>query len=70
MTNTKQHSAGCAGKEHTCWILDSIKCPAEPEKPDRQSGHQYIPMDVYVDPKTKKKHFQASSIRKRRAKKK
>ena len=45
----------------TGWVLDTFKGEVELEK----SGRQYIPMDVYVDPKTIKKHFHASSIRKR-----
>ena len=46
-------------------VLGSFKGEAELEKLDRQSGHQYIPMDVYVDPQTIKERFQASSSRKR-----
>jgi hypothetical protein len=65
MTNTKLHSTLCTGMGKTDWILDSFKGVSELEKLDRQSGHQYIPMDVYVDPKTIKEHFQASSIRNR-----
>ena len=61
MTNTKQHSAVCTGMLQTGWVLDTFKGEVELEK----SGRQYIPMDVYVDPKTIKKHFHASSIRKR-----
>jgi len=65
MTNTKQHSEVCTGMPQTGWVLDTFKGEAELEKSDRQSGHMYIPMDVYVDPKTIKEHFHASSIRKR-----
>jgi len=65
MTSTKQRSAICTGMSQTERVLGSFKGEAELEKLDRQSGHQYIPMDVYVDPKTIKEHFHASSIRKR-----
>jgi len=69
MTNTKQRSAICTGMSQTERDLGSFKGEAELEKLDRQSGHQYIPMDVYVDPQTIKERFQASSSRKRWARK-
>jgi hypothetical protein len=69
MTNTKQRSAICAGMCPTERGLGSFKGEAELEKLDRQSGLQYIPMDVYVDPQTIKERFQASSSRKRWARK-
>jgi len=69
MTNTKQNSVICTGMDQTDWVLDSFNGESEPEKLDRQSGHQYLPMDVYVDPGTIKEHFQASSIRNRWARK-
>lgn len=65
MTDTKQHYAVCTGMFQTDWVSDAFKGETELEKLDRQSGHQYLPMDVYVDPKTIKEHFHASSIHKR-----
>jgi len=59
MTNTKQNSIISTSGDQTDWPL---KGEADLEKWDRQSGHQYVPMDVYVDPKTIKEHFQSSSI--------
>ena len=38
---------------------------AELEKLDRHAGHDYLPMDVYVDLGTIRQHFQVSSIRNR-----
>ena len=37
----------------------------ELEKLDREAGHDYVPMDLFIDPETMKEHFQASSIRAR-----
>jgi hypothetical protein len=42
--------------------LCSLEDGRELEKFDRQAGHTYLPMDVYVDPTTIAEHFQASSI--------
>ena len=28
----------------------------------RQAGHEYVPMDVFIDARTMKEHFQVSSI--------
>jgi len=69
MTKATQHSTICSGMCQTDWVLDSFKGKSELEKLDNQSAHQYIPMDVYVDPQTINEHFQASSIHKRWAKK-
>lgn len=37
----------------------------ESEKIDRSADRDYLPMDVFVDPGTMKKHFQESSINER-----
>ena len=42
-----------------------FKDESELENLDRQAGHQYLPMDVFVDSKTMDEHFHASSIRRR-----
>jgi hypothetical protein len=65
MTNIKQSLAICTSGDQADWTLYSPKVEVELEKLDCQTGHQYLPMDVYVDPKTIKEHFQASSIRDR-----
>ena len=33
------------------------------EASDRQGRHEYVPMDVFVDPRTIKEHFLISTIR-------
>jgi len=43
----------------------SLEGEAELEQLDRQAGQDYLPMDVYVDTRTVKQHFQDSSIRAR-----
>jgi hypothetical protein len=43
----------------------SLEGEAELEQLDRQAGQEYLPMDVYVDTRTVKQHFQDSSIRER-----
>ena len=62
MTNSMQHTVTCTSGARVKWTLLSLKGEAEAEKLDRQAGHEYVPMDVFVDPGTMKEHFQASSI--------
>jgi hypothetical protein len=69
VTNVTQHSTICADMCQTEWAFTSYKGKSELEKLDNQSAHQYIPMDVYVDPQTINEHFHASSIQNRPAKK-
>jgi hypothetical protein len=46
----------------TNWRLHSTEVEVELEKLDRRAGHQYVPMDVYLDPGTIDEHFHVSSI--------
>jgi hypothetical protein len=62
MTNT-MHPITCTSRDHKDRSLYSLEGEAELEQLDRQAGHDYLPMDVYVDPRTVKEHFQDSSIR-------
>ena len=50
---------------HLNWALYSLETEAEVEKLDREIGHDYVPMDVFIDPRTIKEHFQESPIRAR-----
>lgn len=63
MTNTIQNSITYASRTHRNWIRDPLK--RELEKLDREAGHDYVPMDVFIDPRTMKEHFQESAIRSR-----
>jgi len=63
MTNTIQDSiAGTCSvrKDRTSYSLDGS---AERERSEHQTGREYLPMDVFVDPKTIRQHFQGSSMR-------
>ena len=44
------------------WSQHSTEVEVELEKLDRRAGHQYVPMDVYLDPVTINEHFHVSSI--------
>ena len=46
----------------TKWSLHSTEVEVELEKLDRRAGHQYVPMDLYLDPRTINEHFHVSSI--------
>jgi hypothetical protein len=64
-TSTTQNSIVSFDMNDKGRILDSLGAEIELEKLDREAGHQYISMDIYVDSTTIKEHFQASSIRNR-----
>ena len=65
MAHTKQDLSIRIGKDQTDGVLNCLKGESELENLDRQAGHQYLPMDVYIDSKTMDEHFHASSIRRR-----
>lgn len=62
MTNIDQKKDVCVRRERTDWSLYSRTGEIELEKLDLQEGHEYVPMDVYIDPGTIKEHFQAAPI--------
>jgi len=62
MTNAIQNPIDCTSRDQNDWSLNSFEVEAELEKLDRQAGHDYVPMDVFVDPRTRKEHFQSSSV--------
>ena len=62
MTNAMQNPIDCTSRDQNDWSLHSLEVEAELVKLDRQAGHEYVPMDVFVDPRTMKEHFQDSSI--------
>ena len=65
MAHTKQDPSIHTSKDETNGVLDGPEGKAELENSDRQAGHQYLPMDVYIDSKTMDEHFHVSSIRHR-----
>ena len=68
MADTRQYPPIRTGKDQTDGVVNSLKGESELEYLDHQPGHQYLPMDVYIDPGTMEEHFQTSSIRSRLAK--
>ena len=65
MTNPEQNPIDCTSRDHNDWSQHSLEIEADLEKLDREAGRDYVPMDVFVDPTTRKEHFQSSSIRSR-----
>jgi hypothetical protein len=65
MAHTKQAPSFAVGIDQTDGVQNGLKGESELENSDRQAGHQYLPMDVYIDSKTMNEHFHASSIRRR-----
>jgi len=62
MTNATKNRIFGARSGRVEQDLLSLEVEAELEKSDRQAGHDYLPMDVFVDPGAIKEHFQVSSI--------
>lgn len=62
MTSTDQTAVVFTSGGRMERSLYSRKGEAELEKLDLQAGCDYVPMDVYIDPGTIKKHFQAAPI--------
>ena len=65
MTYSIHSFADCTRRNHADWSPYSLEREAEMERLDREAGHDYLPMDAFVDPRTVKEHFQDSSIRAR-----
>lgn len=62
MTHTTQTHITCTSSVHKTRTLGSLAVEAKLAKSDHQAGHEYVPMDVYIDAKTMKEHFRYSSI--------
>lgn len=63
MSTTRHNQVGSIQQDRRDWPLLSLKVEAELEKADCDAGHAYIPMDVFVDRATIRRHFQLDSIR-------
>jgi hypothetical protein len=61
MTNIMQNPITCSGKDQEDRLLHFLQVEAELKRVDGQADHEYVPMDVFVDPRTMKEHFQYSS---------
>ncbi|MCB1753659.1 MAG: hypothetical protein KDI74_18270 [Gammaproteobacteria bacterium] len=62
IANRNSHTA----RDRREWLLYSLEVEAELEQLDRVAGHDYLPMDVFIDSGTLKRHFRDSSVRNRR----
>lgn len=62
MTSIKKKTVLDTDGSLTNWSMHSTEIEAELEKLDRKAGHQYVPMDVYLDTGTINEHFHVSSI--------
>jgi hypothetical protein len=65
MTNAIQNPIAAICSERKAPTLYSCDRAAELLGADRHADREYLPMDVFVDPKTMRQHFQGSSIRAR-----
>ena len=65
MTHTTQNRAICTNRALRNGALYSLSVEAALERSDRQAGHEYVPMDVFVDSATMREHFQVLSLRAR-----
>jgi hypothetical protein len=64
MSNPKHNSYADTHKDLKNWFLHPVKSKADLGKPENMVDG-YVPMDVYVDPRTMKEQFNASSVRSR-----
>jgi hypothetical protein len=62
MTYTTQNPFTFSMRSHTKPILHFLEVKAKLEESDRLAGHEYVPMNVFIDATTIKQHFQVSSI--------
>lgn len=62
MSSSTQNPISFTSRDQTDWSLLSLESEAEMETLDREADRDYLPMDVFVDPRTRKQHFQGSSV--------
>ena len=65
MTRSLRKHTDSTIRSQADWIFYSLELESEVEEIDREIGRDYVPMDVFIDPRTIMKHFQASPIRAR-----
>ena len=56
MTRITQNPITRSSNAHASWTAYSLK--EKSEKLDREENHDYLPMDVYIDPQTIRNNFQ------------
>ena len=52
----------CVSSVHADTALHHLEVEAELESADHRVGHEYLPMDIFVDARTVKQHFQIDSV--------
>jgi hypothetical protein len=62
MINSSVNAVPCTNRDQTDWSLHTLEDEAELEELDRRAGHDYLPMDVYVDPVEQRAHFAAAAV--------
>jgi len=63
MTRTLHNTGKPTCSAHTVWTRHSLE--EKFEKLDREADHDYVPMDLFIDPRTMQEHFQESAVRAR-----
>ena len=63
MTSTMPSHTAFTSRRYVRGILYSLE--GELERVDREAGHDYLPMDVFIDSQTIRRHFRESSVRDR-----
>lgn len=62
MSNRAKNVSAYCSKDYPDWDEFGLKEQSDLERLDRELGHEYIPMNVYVDLGTVIRQFQAPSI--------
>jgi len=63
MTTMRHNTTTCTGRNHKDYSRRSLEVEAEQKNRDGQRDHEYLPMDIFLDLRTIKEHFQYSSVR-------
>lgn len=63
MTSKPQEDISRGAGSDAAWCC--LEAKAEMETLDFRIGHDYVPMDVFVDPGTSRQHFRLAPIRAR-----
>jgi hypothetical protein len=60
--STNHHSEASTEGDQRDWSRHTLGEDAELEEADRRQGHDYVPMDLYVDNGDRREHFAAWAI--------
>jgi len=65
MMSLKDISASSTGSDRGIWSWHALRAAAEREQSDRRAGHEYVPMDLYIDPQERRAHFSVFAVQRR-----